>query len=342
MSKFDSTLAQHFPDSNCDDAGFWRPALNSEQGDGPVSASPLTQYDFVYLDGPESSKFLQGQTTCDWNQVSAEQASRGAYCNIKGRVMSSFLALAPDANSAVLRMRSDICESTRSLLAKYIVFSKAEISTQPKRYHAIGLWGEKASEAVRKLFGNAPSAELSSLATDRGFVIQLDAAGTRFECWLSDEGAAELWPEILACAQVCPSDEWERGNIAAGLAEICATTQDQFIPQQINYQLINAVNFKKGCYTGQEIVARMQYRGKLKKRLYHLRSDGPCEAELLGDIVNAEGKSVGAIAAAVNSEQHSELLAMLNVDAIDQALFVGASNSPATIIELPYPLPALD
>ncbi len=342
MSKFDQTLADHFPDSYSDDDGYWAPSRECGNTATAVSACPLPQYDFVLLNGPDSAKFLQGQTTCDWNQITAEQASPGAYCNIKGRVMSSFLALAPDNQSAMLRMRRDICESTRDLLAKYIVFSKAEITAPPRHYHAIGVWGTNAADTVRDLFGEAPSHRFHSAAGEPGFVIQLDDAGTRFECWLSDDNAASLWPRIAGMAEVCSSAEWERGNIAAGLAEISSTTQDQFIPQQINYQLIGAVNFKKGCYTGQEIVARMQYRGKLKKRLYRLRTESKCSAARLDEICTTHGTAVGTIAAIVNGEAASDLLAMLNIDAIEQTLLVGSDKVPATLEDLPYPLPPID
>ncbi len=181
MSTFEALLSKQFPQSQIKSSGFW---ASGEQQHGAADwVSPLFQYDFLHVDGPDSSTFLQGQTSCDWRAITPAQTSRGAYCNIKGRVLSSFIGAQPSETLALLRMRADICENTRSLLKKYIVFSKAEIGDQPRTRFAIGVAGPGARQRLRTHFGAAPSAALESLTVDPDtIIVQLDDDGLRYEC----------------------------------------------------------------------------------------------------------------------------------------------------------------
>lgn len=341
MSTFEALLSKQFPQSQIKPSGFW---ASGEQQHGAADwVSPLFQYDFLHVDGPDSSTFLQGQTSCDWRAITPAQSSRGAYCNIKGRVLSSFIGAQPSETLALLRMRADICENTRSLLKKYIVFSKAEIGDQPRARFAIGVAGPGARQRLRTLFGAAPSAALESLTvgTDT-IIVQLDDDGLRYECWLTDTRAAEYWPALCDGVAVCDSADWERDNILQGIGEVHAATQDLFLPQQLNYQLVGAVNFKKGCYTGQEVVARIQYRGKLKRRLYAAKVDAFINesdaTELFGD---GDTQSIGKLVSLYNADDHSILLAVLAVDAVNSPIFTADGKHRVTLLPLPYELPDL-
>lgn len=341
MSTFEALLNSQFPQGLITPEGFWRSGEGLSPDDDWVS--PLLQYDFMRIDGPDSATFLQGQTTCDWRQISATQASRGSYCNIKGRVLSSFIGLQPHEALAMLRMRGDICASTRALLQKYIVFSKAEICPQERRHWAIGVAGKQARVRLERVFGSAPQGHLQSVSLDADVqIIQLDEAGERFECWLSGTAAGQYWNPLCESATVCDSHYWERDNILAGIAEICAATQDQFLPQQLNYQLTGAVNFKKGCYTGQEVVARIQYRGKLKRRLYAARIDSSLDSPLAGELVSPTSEqSIGNIVSAFRGADHSLVLAVLTIDALEQPIFNAGSETPLHLLALPYELPEI-
>jgi len=121
-----------------------------------------------------------------------------------------------------------------------------------------------------------------------------------------------------------------------------AATQDLFLPQQLNYQLVGAVNFKKGCYTGQEVVARIQYRGKLKRRLYAAKVDAFINesdaTELFGD---GDTQSIGKLVSLYNADDHSILLAVLAVDAVNSPIFTADGKHRVTLLPLPYELPDL-
>ncbi|WP_272994122.1 MULTISPECIES: YgfZ/GcvT domain-containing protein [Spongiibacter] len=341
MSTFEAQLATHYPDSLIDAQSYWQPG--TEEPGSALNISPLLHYDFLRLDGPDSRKFLQGQTSCDWQQITAEQASRGAYCNLKGRVVSSFVGAMPSEDCALLRMSADLCESTRLLLNKYIVFSKASISETRRQHHVIALWGDDAQSKISAVFGKCPQGELSGVVTAPDtVVIQSDHDGKRFECWLSDERACELWPALSEGASVVPGGRWEAENIRAGIADVCAATQDMFVPQQLNYQLTGALNFKKGCYTGQEVVARMQYRGKLKRRLYAatVNRDTPATpgSELFAD---DEASSIGNVVSMYSENGQALVSAVLSINALDKAIHLAGETQPLSLLKLPYPLPEI-
>ncbi len=342
MSTFEQLLSSLFSSQHLDPQGYWQSGLL--EGPSELSVSPLLHYDFLRLDGADSGKFLQGQTTCDWAQISNQQASLGAYCNIKGRVLSSFIGLMPSDHCALLRMRADICQSSRELLNKYIVFSKAEIASHPRQHHVIGVKGALAKSHLRKLFGGVPTSALAAYcADDDSVIVQLDDHGLRYECWLSDSRASELWPALSETASIINGNDWERDCILAGSAEICAATQNLFLPQQLNYQLTGAVNFKKGCYTGQEVVARMQYRGKLKRRMYAAKLDGPVSATPGSELfVDDETQSIGNIVAIQAEGTRSVLLAVLSVTALSGSIHTADSTQALRLIDLPYALPELN
>ena len=341
MSSFEAQLATHYPNSQIDAQNYWQPG--TAEPNSALNISPLLHYDLLRLDGPDSRKFLQGQTSCDWQQISETRSSRGAYCNLKGRVISSFVGATPNDDCALLRMAADLCDSTRVLLNKYIVFSKAKISETRRQHHVIGLWGDDAHARITAVFGHCPDTELATYSDGAdAVVVQLDADGKRFECWLSDQRARELWPSLSSGASVVSAGRWEADNIRAGLADICAATQDLFIPQQLNYQLTGALNFKKGCYTGQEVVARMQYRGKLKRRLYAatLVSNTPAApgSELFaGD----NDQSIGNVVSMYCENGEALLSAVLSVAALDQPIHLADHPASLTLLTLPYPLPEL-
>ena len=341
MSTFEALLTTQFPHSQLENSSFWKngsQAISSEDW-----VSPLFHYDFLRVDGPDSSTFLQGQTSCDWRGITSAQASRGSYCNIKGRVLSSFIGVTPSETRCLLRMRADICASSRSLLQKYIVFSKAEICREPRRHYAIGVAGPRATQRLEHIFGDTPKGLLQSLTIDPDtIIVQLDEEGERYECWLSNERATALWPKLSHAVLVCDSTYWERDNILQGIADVSAATQDLFLPQQLNYQLTGAVNFKKGCYTGQEVIARIQYRGKLKRRLYPAKVNTVI-AENEGSELFTEDhqQSIGNIVSLHRSNDQSVLLAVLTIDAIDKPIYTAEGKHVLTLLPSPYSLPEI-
>jgi len=349
MSSFSDYLAKYHPGSHSDNSGFWYPGASTQGG---ATLTYLGQYDFLSLKGPDSRTFLQGQTTCDWRQLGIQQASWGSYCNSKGRMMASFIGGFLADDHILLRMRRDIAADTRDTLAKYIVFSKAEIDYQPGRWLALGLSGSDARSLLASLglaepgayMAQSISSSAAQSAPGHALAVQLDQAGERFEIWLDADAAESAWQSLSDRTTLCSGEDWQRDNIRAGLADICAATRDEFLPQMLHYQLIGGLSFKKGCYTGQEVVARMHYRGSLKRRLYRGQYSG--EVQLAeGERLFAEGsQSVGQIVHRAHGPEGTEVLVTLTKTSAKapDTLRSEGGVSGLELQPLPYALPEDD
>ncbi|MBP8264785.1 MAG: folate-binding protein YgfZ [Pseudomonas sp.] len=298
----------------------------------------LSHEGLLAVRGPDASKFLQGQLTCNLNYLSADSASLGARCTPKGRMLSSFRII-QQGDGYLLAMASELLDSQLTDLQKYAAFSKSKLSDESAQWLRIGLQG---GDAVLASLG------LSLPATADSVVHANDMLAVR----LSD-GRSELWAPIAQAEAVlatltahlreAPLNDWLLAQVRAGIGQVFGATREQLIPQMINLQALGGVSFKKGCYTGQEIVARMQYLGKLKRRLYRLSLTGdevPAVATPLFSPMH--GSSVGDVVLAARSSAGIELLAVVKEDALlDGNLHLGSLEGPALQrLDLPYTLDA--
>lgn len=337
MDQFQNSLKQQFPASQITNQGFWQSGADINSDAADLAITPLSQYSLLSVVGPDGHKFLQGQTTCDWNKITPYQAGLGSYCNIKGRVVSSFLGFVTAEEHIQLRLRGDILDSSREILSKYIVFSKAKLHVNHEQLIGLGVFGAEARQALTQFSDTLPESRWQSVTNNGITFIQTDDEGQRFECWATEDQALALWDALSKSAAVADSDRWEQTNIEAGIAEVCAATQDTFLPQMLNYQRVGAVSFTKGCYTGQEIVARMEYRGKLKRRMYRA-SFGDAAPAPGADLFQGDGsQSIGNVVSAVNTKSGSVLLAVLTEEAVAAAdIHLAESTSRLKIEGLPY------
>ncbi len=303
----------------------------------PVLAE-LGHYGFLQVQGPDAQKFMQGQLTCHLNEVGPEQTRLGAQCNPQGRMLTSF-RLGQWADQCYwLRMRKDILDRTQQGLAKYAVFFKAKME-QPEAV-ALGLAGAGSQQLLQRVLGTAPSGRDGCVALPQGgLALQLDDTGERFELWLPADRAVAVWQSLASGATPASRTLWQLLAIQAGLGELEASTVELFIPQMINLQAVGGIHFKKGCYTGQEIVARMQYLGKLKRHMYRVEiATAHCPAagaRLLGP----EGEqAVGEIVNAVQTDpQRVEALAVITDSALENGVHLENNQGPTLqILPLPY------
>lgn len=310
-------------------------ALNADSlASGYISV--LSQYRLLVIEGPDTAKFLQGQTTCDFNEIDGSRVRYGALCNLKGRMLASFRAAKLGDGRYALRMRRGLEASVREVLAKYMVFSKAKFTEQGDDWIVLGAGGAAATDALRAHFGALPEAADAALAVDGGWL--LDCGKQRYECWLQAEPALALWRAMSDTLSPQPSSLWTLANIQDGLGEICDLTREVFIPQELNLQLTGAVNFKKGCYTGQEVVARLQYRGKLKHHMYRLRFEGQAPAPVTPLQAGDSDRRVGQIVCAIATGAHGgEALALVNDEALAHLpLTAGPDCALIEVLPLPY------
>ncbi len=228
----------------------------------------LAKEALLHICGPDTLTFLQGQTTCDTRGVDSGHAVPGAYCTPQGRMVCDFLLGQLGPEHFALRLRADTLAGAAATFGKYIVFSKAELDADRRDWQVVACWGEQAADVFSRLGVDLPGGQYAATTGEGYVLIQLDQAGRQFEAWLNMEGHPDHYKAIEEAMEARAPDDWEALQIRAGNGRIEGPNVEELLPQMLNYDLTGHVNFKKGCYTGQEIVARLHYRGKAKRRLY--------------------------------------------------------------------------
>jgi len=286
--------------------------------------------------GADAGKFLQGQLTCNLNYLSDTQASLGARCTQKGRMQSSFRILL-EGDGVLMAMASELLEPQLADLKKYAVFSKSKLTDESAAWVRFGI--DHGDAALGSLGLELP-AETDRVVRNDG-LIAIRVSPDRAELWVSADQAGAIKGKLSALLAEGDLNQWLLGQIRAGIGQVMPGTRELFIPQMLNLQAVGGVSFKKGCYTGQEIVARMQYLGKLKRRLYRLQLDASERPEPGTQLFSpSHGSSIGEVVLAAHGEQQIELLAVLQAEAAEAGdLHVGAVDGPALhLLDLPYQL----
>ncbi|MDU8359839.1 folate-binding protein YgfZ [Pseudomonas syringae group sp. J309-1] len=297
---------------------------------------PLSHEGVLAVRGVDASKFLQGQLTCNLDYLSDTKATLGARCTQKGRMQSSFRILL-EGDGCLLAMASELIEPQLADLKKYAVFSKSKLTDESASWVRFGL--HNGDGALVNL-GLDLAQETDSVVRAND-LIAIRVSPSRAELWVRADHASDVQSRLAAQLNEGTLNDWQLGQIRAGIGQVFGATREEFIPQMVNLQAVGGVSFKKGCYTGQEIVARMQYLGKLKRRLYRLTladQELPEPGAALFSTVHAS--AVGNVVLAAKAETGIELLAVLQADAVENAqIQLGSPEGPALqLAELPYTL----
>lgn len=304
----------------------------------------INDHSLLLLQGPDAHKFLQGQVTCDVTQLAHKdnlsKTTLGAHCTHKGRMLFSFLACQLDEQTIALSIHTPLLADAIAQLKKYSIFSKVEIIDASSSYRIIGIKSND-THALKALGLLTPEniGEASHHASMT--IIKLDSE--RFECWIPLDDANK----INAFESLASGDEmWCIDNINQGIAEVRSETVEEFIPQMLNYQVVReAISFKKGCYTGQEVVARMQYLGKLKKRLYRFSSSTSTPLAPNTPLYTLNKKqAIGHVALSATVSDGQILLAVVNAEAADADAVYSDENTEhkLSVQTLPYSIPEND
>ena len=255
----------------------------------------LSQFGTLRVAGEEAQSFLQNMLSNDTREVDAVRAQLSSLNTPKGRMVASML-IWRNGNDYMLQLPRALCEPMRKKLSMYVLRAKVKISDASDEIVSLGLSGENAQEILRKQFGELPQLPFGFIDTEQAGVLKF--SDTRFQVSTTAQYAPTLWQALSQHAQPVGGVCWDWLNIRAGIPVILPQTQEQFVPQMANFELLGGVNFKKGCYPGQEIVARMQYLGKAKRRMYLVHLDSS-EAPQPGDELfsaDMEGQASGMIA----------------------------------------------
>ncbi|WP_032704080.1 YgfZ/GcvT domain-containing protein [Pseudomonas savastanoi] len=284
--------------------------------------------------GVDASKFLQGQLTCNLNYLNEDKSSLGSRCTQKGRMQSSF-RIVFEGDGCLLAMASELIEPQLLDLRKYAVFSKSKLTDESAEWVRFGL--QDGDSALVGL--GLDLAQETDAVVRANELIAIRVSPGRAELWVRAGQADSVKSQLASQLSEGPLNDWLLGQIRAGIGQVFGSTREEFIPQMINLQAVGGVSFKKGCYTGQEIVARMQYLGKLKRRLYRLTLSSeeiPEPGTALFSPVHAS--AVGNVVIAAQSGQNVELLAVLQGDAAENGhINLGSPEGAALqMSDLPY------
>jgi folate-binding protein YgfZ len=240
--------------------------------DGTIVAD-ISHNALVSVSGDDARAFLHGQFTNDVEALRPGMAQWNGWCSAKGRLLATFLLMRRGDEFLIL-LPAEIAAAFVKRLGMFVLRSKVKIADAGERFVRIGIAGRDAARLVAGPWERAPQ-PMQALESEDGVCIALD--GRRFVVLAPPERAPQVWTALAGAATPSGPEAWDWTGVRAGIPTIVAATQEAFVPQMANFDLVGGVSFRKGCYPGQEIVARTQYRGILKRRMAvgHVESPTP-------------------------------------------------------------------
>jgi hypothetical protein len=299
----------------------------------------LSQLGVIAFRGEETATFLQGQLTNDVRSLHADAAQWNGYCSPKGRLLGNFLVWRQDEDYC-LQLSGDILPNVLKRLSMFILRAKVQGRDASDECVRLVVAGPLAQAAVRAAMGAVPDAAMRSMPTEAGLVVRV--GDNKFVLSVVPERAVAVWQALRLSATPVGAPVWDWLRLNAGIPMIVAATQEQFVPQMVNLEVIGGVNFQKGCYPGQEIVARSQYLGKLKRRMFLAHVDAeaaPGDSLYSADL---EGQATGTVVNAAPAPAGGfDVLAVAQVESANtQTLHLKAADGAVLRLKpLPYTLP---
>ena len=289
------------------------------------SLARLDHLAVLRLTGPDRVALVQGQASNDATRVDAAHAQLTSFSTPKGRLLAIGVLLAL-GDEHLLITEASVAASLAKRLAMYVLRSKAKVELATEAFTLFGLIGAGESKALASVGLALPAHDWDAAPVTDGTVIRIPQARALI---VASRGAGDsLLAELTLHAKPVAADAWRLADIQAGLPSIVATTSEHFVPLWLGLDAIGAVDFRKGCYTGQEIVARTHYLGSVKQQLY--RATAPSSVEP-GTKLYAEGgtQSVGEVVSAAADGSAFQVLAALRTDAATAGVRIGSAAGPA-------------
>ena len=293
--------------------------------------APLPHLGVIRAHGVDAANFLHNQLTNDVLLMKEDQCRLAAFCNAKGRMQASFVVYKRAADELLLVCRKDLIAATVKRLSMFVLRANAKLTDVSDEFQLLGLAGD-AVEAATHAGAHQTWRRHAVGAAD---VLTLyPAMGQPRALWLAPLGlAAPAGPALSA-------DSWQVGEVLSGIAWVEQATFEAFVPQMLNFESVDGVNFKKGCYPGQEVVARSQFRGTLKRRAFIASCAAPFASgqEVFSSLDATQ--PCGLVAQAASDGEHHVAVVELQLSATENSsLHLGAPTGPAlTLLPLPYPL----
>ncbi|MDM3004426.1 tRNA-modifying protein YgfZ [Citrobacter sp. CK188] len=307
----------------------------------PLTLITLDDWALASITGADSEKYMQGQVTADVNQLTEQQHLLVAHCDAKGKMWSN-LRLFRDGDGFAWIERRSLREAQLTELKKYAVFSKVAITPDDERV-LLGIAGFQARAALANIFSELPNSEKQVVSEGASTLLWFEHPVERF-LLITDVATAEsLTEKLRGEAALNNSQQWLALDIEAGIPVIDSANSGQFIPQATNLQALGGISFKKGCYSGQEMVARAKFRGANKRALWSLAGKASRVPEAGEDLELQMGENwrrTGTVLAAVQLDDGQVLVqVVMNNDMEADSVFrVRDDANTLHIVPLPYSL----
>ncbi len=299
----------------------------------------LSHLGMIRVQGEDATDFLQNQLTNDIKLVTESKAQLSAWCNPKGRTIATFI-IHQSEGDYYLSLSADLMEYVLKRLKMYVMRSKVELTDVTESIVHFGFSGSQVLENWDACCDvELATADYDVVKSGGLSLVKIPGVEPRYEVVGGFEEASNLWQKITAYATPVSGEAWNYLNIASGLPVVAKASQEAWIPQMLNLQIIDGVNFQKGCFPGQEIVARLKYLGKNKRRAFRLEIATDQVPEV-GELIIAEGETAEAgkvLNAVLNPAGHVEVLAVLKIAMADKPLTLAtADGASAKVLELPF------
>lgn len=297
----------------------------------------LSHQGLMSATGPDANAFLQGQLSNDINLVSAEHAQISSYSSPKGRAYTTFQIMQRQG-VYYLALSSDVLEAVLKRLRMFVMRSKVSLEDARESLVHFGYADPNGEQRLTAALGSCPQQVLDVVQVGNLTIIRQAASVPRFEIYGELDDARQLWNRLNVHAAAVGSATWDYFDIEAGIPKVTAASMEAWVPQMLNLHLIDGISFKKGCFPGQEIVARLKYLGKNKRQLYRIAIDDVHQPAVGASIHNEQGEQAGEILNSVLSPSgdHIEALAVLKIAAAEQAL--NLAGAKVRLLPLPYNL----
>jgi hypothetical protein len=235
----------------------------------------LSHYGLIGFTGEEAQTFLHGQITNDLRNLRDNAAVFAGYLSAKGRMLANFLVM-KRGEDILLMLPASLRETVQKRLSMFILRAKAKARDASGEWVRLGLAGPEAAKLAGEALGAPlPDGIMGMAHRDSVFVLRL--GDDRFDLFVTPDAAQALWQKLATIAHPVGAPVWDWLLVKAGIPAVLPQTQDHFVPQMANMEILGGVSFNKGCYPGQEIVARSQYLGKVKRRLFLAHLDVPTQ-----------------------------------------------------------------
>jgi len=292
---------------------------------------PLPHLGLIRAEGEDAAKFLHGQLTQDFALLGLSEARLAGFCSAKGRLLASFIGFKRSHSEILLVCSRDLLAPTLKRLSMFVLRAKAKLSDATADFALYGL----AGDAIDTIASGA-----------RPFWSKADfGAANLVQLYPADGVPRALWvapaAEPAPAGPALPLEDWLWAEVRSGIATVTAPIVEAFVPQMLNFESVGGVNFKKGCYPGQEVVARSQFRGTLKRRAYLVHCDASLQAgQDVFDLADpSQPCGTVAQAAAAPGGGFDAIVSMQTSAAGGPGLRLGQTDGPALhLLPLPYPL----